>query len=262
MIKQRLTIFALILCTLSHPAFATWGLQGELFGAYDFVDGFAQTPMGGSFGSTSNKRPSFEELDFDHDAFYGAGLGGYFQNYHLNLTYHKLSPSHQGALKEPLISHNQFIPSQQPFAFNIRYRWYDLALMRTFDTEYGQWGPYIALDWLQYRYQFSAPFKGSLRGFNITTVNLGLHWQRYLTEHLKTELDIAHSIPAFNLNLFKVSGRMAYTFYQSPKASTVMGFLELGHFVIDMEDNQPIANHIHYTAKPYLKAGVQVHYKG
>ena len=76
----RTTVVALLVVCMSgctsapvrQPVDA--GLRGSVAGSlrYGFLDGYAQTPAGGTPGTTSSKRPTFDEVGI-HDALTGEG---------------------------------------------------------------------------------------------------------------------------------------------------------------------------------------------
>ena len=238
--------------TLAHNP-----LEFSLETAYNTgkVGGYAQTPKGGNVGTTSFKRPTFDELGIHHDDFYDVLLRAKHDTWGMFGQFRHLSPSKNGTTDSFLITHNQSIPDNSPINGNISYRWYQVGLTKTFGL--GNWHvtPELTGNYMHYRYQFTAPLKGSIREFGLSNVALGLTAEYAFTQKLSAHLIAKGSIPLFNLTHYEGAIRLSYAILEKDSFS-LRPFIGIGALYIDEEDSQTIPNHNRYENIPYGAFGV------
>lgn len=219
--------------------------------------GFAQTPQGGDYNTTSERRPSFKEMGHEYDPFFHGEATIQYQHVWTFVNYFHLTPDTQTHLDNDLLTHNRFIPTNSPFDMNVHYNWYQAGI--GFDTaNYNrtwQFKPYVAANWLKYHYGFSSPIAHSHRDFNLLTATIGVKIEYCLKTCWLIDANAELALPISELELFEGSIGLNYTFLMGqhfgirPRAS-------IGMIYIDYEDLQKIPNHLRYQSSPYASLGL------
>jgi hypothetical protein len=260
---RRLTricrLFGLILLSQAYTPclYAKWetAVFGELLGGP--ISGYAQTPRGGDFGTTSFERPTFREVGEKNDWLYQVGARvkncGYFSEF----LYKHIHVSGDTLLQQDLITHQQYIPQNAPFQMQVRYDWYEVKLGKDFQA-YTGWTitPFVSADFLKYHYAFSSINKQSSRGFNLLEANVGLKLAYALSSVWTLDFEAAQSLPLSHLTLTQAAFNLR--FYQPFKQCTLVPNAGISFIRIDYEDEQPVPNHIYYRALPAATIGLSL----
>ncbi|MBS0288798.1 MAG: hypothetical protein JSS07_02015 [Proteobacteria bacterium] len=244
--------FMIFTCFLS-PCFAQHALIFTNF-SQGILSGFTQTPQGGTSGSTSFHRPSFNELHIHQDTFYALGTKLFLQDYFLLIEYQHFSPQGQTFLTENLITHGKFIATGNDFTAGLDYDLYTLGIGKAFTfwqllTQFS-----LESNFLKYHYDFNAFPISSARTFNVTGVNLALQLQYEVNATLFFDLKVSCPIPITNLTVF--SSELGLNKIFTLKGLSIVPHLGLGVLQLDYEDNQAVPNHMRYTQAPYLSLGL------
>ncbi len=241
---------------LLHPICAKAQWQGYLIANIDWakISGYSQIPKGGTVGSSSFERPSFQELSITQAFFYELGLGIKYHDYYMQLDYIPLQVHSNTVLTETLITHARTIPAGSPFSANILYQWFIYHLGK--DFHFAKWtlSPEIQANYLRYGYHFSSPLAASKRAFNPFAISASVKILHPFTQKLSTDLQGAITFPGTNLQIgsatFGVNYQVPYHRMQ------VVPRLAMGLLQIDYQDKQPLPNHIRYNAAPFVQLGV------
>lgn len=219
------------------------------------IKGFAQTPKGGSVGTTYFNRPSFTEVNLVKDAITQLGIGIKLNKQTLLIDYYKLHLHGDNSLTNDLLTHARFIPQGQPLSINLKYDWYRLGIGHDFLIHPWTVMPFLRGNLINYSYQFNAPAAHSKRAFDLGGVTAGINSAYALTTHWQIALQGEMSIPFSRLKIYQGSIGLNY----QGKLSTSISYvpqLALSTFRIDYLDKQLVPNHIRYHAQPYINAGL------
>ncbi len=254
-------IKALFTCLILTPICACAHWQGHLAleGGYDHLSGYSQIPRGGNFGTSSYKRPSFSEVNRQHDSFYRLEAGIDYRHYLLDLNYCHLNPHGRSILQQPLLTHAQFIPQNSDFQMETNFDWATLKLGKEFSFCHHNWqiSPMLGGEWLRYRYAFQAPPKASVRAFSAFAPSFSLKLKHTGVKKLITEFEATTTFNLTNLNLYSAQVGLAYPLYQNTHFQ-ILPQVKAGFLEIDFKDKQPFPNHVRYTGWPFATLGVLV----
>ncbi len=223
------------------------------------VNGYAQTPKGGSAETTSFRRPSFAELGIKRNSLYHFAINLQHNDYFFNLDYLHLNPHGSDSLSQDLLTHSQFIPTKSEFGLNVEYDWYRFALGKNFYFSDKKWriAPALLAEWLKYHYSFTAPPLGSSRSFTLLASSFGLQIHREFDKKFSGDIAATYTLPLSNLKLSTLSFALNYALVITPRLF-IIPRITLGWLTIDYEDEQLVPNHIHYTATPYGTIGLNL----
>ncbi|WP_286033904.1 hypothetical protein [Fusobacterium necrogenes] len=204
-----------LLLSLSGLAFAEEGFFDKfekpqsysIRGYYDYssLKGFVQIPKGGAKGSTSEKRPTFDELGIDYINFYE---GDFTANWDKLSAYFRLRYmvfDGEATLKEELITHNNKIPAGSRMKTEHQYiNFHFGAGYNISKIDKLKFSP--VAEWVgsrfEYRYAAKDPNGNSIssrRKFGWGQVNVGFDSEYSITDNYKLELRGRYGIPYDNI---------------------------------------------------------------
>jgi hypothetical protein len=260
--KNFLTCFSFaVLGLLSHPLHAAMKTFIYANESYDRVHGFIQTPQGGSIGTTSLGRPTFDELNIHHDHFYALGAAVQFDDYFALFDYHHFSPHGSTILNQSLMTHAKFIPVGSSFEMSMDYDLFTIGFGKHFHFS-NHWtvSPALLANLLNYHYEFYSPPLSSARSFSLVGVDLGVKVQYDFTKKFAVDFMGAISLPVSNTDLYAADLGLSYRLRPSHHVH-IIPRIALGYFQLDYKDEQTIPNHICYTGFPTVSFGVIVEMK-
>lgn len=210
------------------------------------VAGYVQTPRGGRPFSTSQRRPTLNELGLDGlslvpDIDLALSLKGHELHLHHNLLQLQGSTSlRRGLISQGLsFGAGERIRSRltmQLVRFGYRLRWLQLEL--------GGWSlqPELGLTINTFRYTIDPGGGGESvdRGYAFGAPYLGLRVSRQLTRRLSLEFDLAASALVNGVTLIDLGASLGYTLYfvdEEPRITAVLG---LRGMWLRRKDNQPL----------------------
>ncbi|MBS0287603.1 MAG: hypothetical protein JSR17_09915 [Proteobacteria bacterium] len=244
---------------LLHSPLYAITFHGGLFGyvGTSVLNGFVQVPQGGSFGSTSYRRPTLDELNIHHSNFYTIGALAQLNHYDITYNYSRYAPRGKTQLKNILNTHGKYINAGSSLSTLIKYDLHQLSVGRRFDYEHWIISPFVQSNFLKFHYEYSAfPIRGA-RTYNVTGFNIGLNAIYQFTPTLFGDLQITPPLPVanftyadFELGLSKKINMRKNTSV-SPRAA-------IGLQQLDYKDNQAVPNHIRLQNAPYVMMGFQV----
>jgi len=253
--KIAFTLFILLASNMSLAADWHLGLSG--YYAFSNIDGFQQTPKGGQVGSTSPRRPNYDELHIrsNSDMQLGVALG--YNDFQLELDYLPIHLDGETILSPSLITHDISLSTGRYFAAHVDDELYSLRLsyVHAMCTKW-QIQPKLNVHWLSHDYHFeSIPFS-STRAFAASGISLGLQSDYHLTSQwlLSANLDIA--VPVSNLDVYQAKLAIGYQYFHSN--FTLIPTLSLEWHEVRFKDNQTIPNYLKYSAFPTIALGVKI----
>lgn len=254
-IRSITFLIALIVITYPLSLHASW--KKLLFAdvGYGQSKGFSQTPKGGSIGTTSLGRPTFQEANIPPSFISAWGAGVEHNEYLVMFRYQPLHVSGNTLLTSELYSHAKFLAGGSPFAMHVRYDWYALLFAKKFYFHHNQWvlSPELQGNWIKYHYDFSSSFQ-SKRAFTLGTLSAGLKLQYHLCAKLWFEAGYQHSLPLNQLILTQAN--LGFHMPIRISSLTMTPKIGLGYLQIQYQDKQLVPNYIRYTQNLYGIIGV------
>lgn len=221
------------------------------------LSGFTQTPKGGTPGTTSYERPSYQELHQHEDHFGEAILGAQYHRWILEADYWHTHPKAQNTLNTGLITHAKTIPAQTDFQMGVRFDEYNLQLGYLFTDLCDTWSiiPRIEGEWLHYAYHFDTPDVQSERAFTLITAGVGFTVVKHFSDRFSGTLQAQCNLPITNFHYLKADLGLYYRLAQY-RCVTLSPYVKLGMFRFDYEDQQRVPNHIRYQNFPWISLGL------
>lgn len=247
--KISLFIFLVFLFSSIFANPITASIYGNINAAH--LDGFIQTPKGGSAGTTSMGRPTFDEVHTHYNTFYSLGADIDYRDYFGLFNYYHFEPHGSATLAQALITHNQFIPQGSFFDMFLKFDWYSLGFGKKFHpSSRTTFSPSLLISWVKYHYEFSAPPIESARNFSLVGANFGLKLEHYLTPTLLANIDALIPLPLSNIKIVNLNTGLAFVLPTTLKVK-VIPRIAVGWLQLEYKDEQPIPNYIRYRASPY-----------
>lgn len=240
------------------PAFAhDWALGLDASFNFAWIDGFQQTPKGGSIGSTSPKRPSFDELslsthtDFELNAFL------FFNHYYLAFSFLPIHLKGDTILSADLTTHDIPLTAGRYFEAKVDDELYTLQAGYQFEI-CPRWHmiPTLNLYWWNHDYQFQSPPFRSSRKFGASGFGLGLQNDWQLTSHWVLQAIANLTVPATNLDVYQAKLSLGYRFCHS--SLVIQPHIDVEWQTVRFKDNQTIPNYLKYSEEPAIGFGITV----
>jgi hypothetical protein len=232
---------------------------------YGSIDGFLQTPSGGHQGTTSHKRPTFDELGINTVLSFDGSLDVHWKMHTLTAGIQLNRFSDNSTLHNQLISQSISFPANSEVASDIRLDWYRFGYLYTFDlspkdhrkTVFISPGVDIAL--LDFHYELKGVedehvnrsyTKGSLR------LLCNIDWK--ISDGLDLQAGASGSLPISNtpsiINLSLAAEKNLFS------TSGIIGsaYLGIAYEKIEYEDNQDVPNHIKAEMWPLVTTGLKM----
>jgi hypothetical protein len=271
--SRRMTtrlMFVVVLAALGSGCTGAWlpadaGLHGSVAGSlrYGPLDGYAQTPAGGTAGTTSQKRPTFDEVGIS-DAIAGEAelhLGWDADGLFVDALPTRVSGDRR--LSTTLISHGTTFPAGAPVHADFHLDQYRIGYEHQFRwrSESGaifSVAPAVGLVLFAFDSTLTAPPNlSAARSYVQAAPQIGVSaaW------HPEGRFTLSGSVlgwPSLPTDLATVSVRLTgeYALWQQPPYSAA-AILGIGYDYIDFEDSQRVPNHVHVEDGPLLLAGMK-----
>ena len=234
---------------------------------YGPIDGFVQTPKGGNPGSTSSKRPTFEELGFDTISIYEGSIRADWDAHSIFGGAQIARLSGRSRLDEELTSQNVTFPAGSFVDADIQLDWYWLEYLYRFDLSPGgrrnvfTVAPGAGISVFAFHYKLDGSGEeGVDRQYPKVGIRMGCELTWMITDKLSAHGRAFGSLPIPNtpqiLDL-ELVGR--YQLWKSRRVKG-LGYLGIAYDRIDYKDEQTVPNHILVEMGPMLKAGLQIQF--
>ena len=267
------SLFVATLAALSSGCAPTWvrtpvetGVHGSVAAAlrYGSLDGFAQTPAGGTPGTTSRNRPTLDEVGI-HEAIAGEAdlhLGWGADALFVDAVPMRVSgdrrlgselTSHGTTFPAGVTAHAHFHFDQYRIGYEHQFRWRNES-GTTFSV-----APAVGLVLFAFDYTLTAaPDLSAARSYVQAAPQIGVSsaW------HPEGRFTLSGAVlgwPALPTDLATVSVRLTgeYALWQQPPYSAA-ATLGIGYDYTDFEDSQRVPNHVHVDDGPLLLAGMKL----
>lgn len=231
------------------------------------ASGFNQIPRGGSQNSSSYRRPNFGELGIHHETYHTLGIGAQYHSWQMLYSHAAIHFEKSAILNEALLSHGKTLPVDLLYHFNIAVNKHQIQFKKQFFSLPKNNNFHFALlgnfDWLGYHYNFypidsqtSASTPSSNRDFINFSCSLGSEFMYQWHPYFSSILSLSTSFPSFHLRISEA--KLIQRFHPFNRyLSKLTPYVGISYFKIDLQDNQGLANHLRFTAKPYFFTGIE-----
>ena len=242
-------------------------LRFEVLGGlrYGSIDGFLKTPSGGHQGTTSHKRPTFDELGIDTFLSFDGSVNAHWKMHTLTAGAQLNRFSENATLHDPLISQNISFSSNTPVSSDIRLDWYRFGYLYTFDlspkdhkkTVFLSPGVDIAL--LDFHYELKGDENQHVdRSYQKGALRLLCNIDWKIIEGFDLHASASGSLPISNTPSIIDFNLIAEKHLFSKSGTVVSVYLGVAYEKIDYEDNQDVPNHVKAEMWPLVTTGLKV----
>jgi hypothetical protein len=229
--------------------------------SYGPADGFLQTPAGGEPGSSSHRRPTFEELDIDDAPFYGVLASVEWRSLSVYAGYQAIQLEGQAVLSQSLISRDVTFPAGTRVESESDLNWLRVgvgwkAFLLDRRLEFLPKAEFAVLD---FRYELSDGGQAVERSYPKGCVRLGLESRYRCSRVVSVSLNAEGSVPISNTPQIAVlTGGLVFDLLPGSRRVRPTLFLGGGAQRIEYEDNQELPNHFRVDLGPFVTTGLAI----
>ena len=227
---------------------------------YGSVNGFAQTPSGGSPGTSSNERPTLDELGIDHTLFYDCLIGSQWQRFGLYGGYQRIRPNGTSTLSTTLVTHGITIPAGTAGNSDLQFDWYRVGGGYDFYFHKLTLTPEIELAYLKFSYLLNYG-SATKRSYSPATMRVGLNSLYQFNSHIALNITAVTSTYLTALNITDLQARMKFKILQHRSFATTF-FVGTGYTRISFKDKQPLPNHVLFNTGLLATTGLEFSFGG
>lgn len=199
---KKILLFSLIMSNIIYGVDLKRPKEYSIKYLHNFgdINGFVQIPKGGKFGTTTTRKPEFNDLGIDEINYpkfeLSAKWDKFFVNTEINYKVFKGSSN----LNYDLISHDQLITKNSNIKTNheyINYNFgmgYDLVSLKNITIS-----PLFQFGVTQFDYQYKTDNISSGRKFGFGSLHLGTIFKYDVTEKYNLILNLKYAIPFDNI---------------------------------------------------------------
>lgn len=232
---------------------------------YGSIDGFLQTPSGGHRGTTSHKRPTFDELGINTVLSFDSSLNAHWKMHTLTFGAQLNRVSESSTLHNPLTSRNITFPANSEVDSDIRLDWYRVGYLYTFDLSRKDnkktifISPGVDTALLDFNYKLKGHDDQHVdRSYKKAALRLLCNIDWMIIEGLDLQAKASISLPISNtpsiVNLSLVAEKLIF----SKSGITGSAYLGVAYQKIEYEDNQDVPNHIKAEMWPLVTTGLKL----
>lgn len=269
MVKTAYLTLCLIILFSCHKAYGESSFYFVTLTEFGLAkaSGFNQIPRGGSQNSSSYRRPNFDELGIRHETYHTLGVGAQYRSWQIVYSHAAIHFEKNAILNEALLSHGKPLPADLLYHFNIALNKHQIQFKKQFLSLPRYNNFHFALlgnfDWLGYHYNFypidthaSVSTPSSHRDFINFSCSLGTEFQYQWSPYLSSTLNLSTSLPSFHLRISEAKFTQRFHIFDR-HLSKLTPYVGMSYFKIDLQDNQGLANHLRFSAKPYFFTGIE-----
>lgn len=233
----------------------------KYFHNFGTIDGYVQIPKGGQFGTTSEKRPEFDELGIDNISYPELSFTAKWDKFSVYYALNHKTFKGNSTLKKDLITHNtqlyagEKINTKHKYVFHRFGLGYDLSLANNFTLT-----PKFEISLFDFSYQFSTNAgKNSQRRFRAGTVRVGGAAKYDFNKDFSLTFDLMTHIPHDSIrSSLETSLIASYNVYR--QGSTEVNVLAgLSYDMFKYRDTQrDMQNFMYSKTKPIYKIGLEL----
>ncbi len=262
--RKKFILFSLLMfTTTSYSLKAPKNYSIKYFHNFSSIDGFVQIPKGGQFGTTSDKRPTFEELGIKRINYPELTLATKWENFGLYLRIKYNSFKGDSILSSDLKTHDIQLKKGDKISTRHLHNFYTLGLSYDFPvTKKFTIIPKIDFSAYQFSYKFSATgskiVNNDERKFNAGTIRVGGKIKYTYNENLIFSLNSMYHIPHDSIkSSLETSLVASYNLYRNENKELNL-LVGLSYDQFKYKDTQKdMQNFINYKSKPIYKLGLE-----
>jgi len=233
---------------------------------YGKIKGFLQIPSGGKPGTTSNKRPTLDELDIDTVAIGDTSVNLGYGDHGIYAGARFVRLSGDNVLTDELKSRDVIFPADSSVDLDTRLDWYRFGYRHRFSFQYSKGDESTlslipAVGAVLFNFDYELDGTGGLsvaRAFTKGAPHVGLQTEWNPKGPFSLAAGVLSSLPFSSLPLIlsvELTGR--YQLWGQANRGG-LAFLGIGYDRIDFEDSQTVPNHIEIDMGPLLLLGLEV----
>lgn len=235
------------------------GVEGVFL--YGPVEGYLQTPDGGNPGTTSAKRPTFDELGLDSVSIFDGSARLRWDRHTLYGGAQIIRLSGDETLTQPLLSQDVTFDAGDRVDSDVQLDWYRFGYLHRFDwwSEH-RVAPALSLggDAVLFDFHYTLDGDGGRvdRAYAKPAVRLGGEFDWTLTRRLSMRARAFESLPFSNTPSILSLGLRAFYRLIDSQDCPLDVYVGVSYHRIDYEDDQNVPNHIRAEMGPLLEGGL------
>jgi hypothetical protein len=237
-------------------------LDFEASGSYGPISGYMQTPLGGMPGSTSDKRPKFDELGIDRMMMVNLSLSGGMGSHQVYVAAHLVNLSGEATLDQALIFHGEEYPAGTEVKANTRLNWYEIGYQ--YNIHFGKEraslsiAPIAALALWDFSVELKANDEKNSRSYMKGTPRVGLEFEWLPVKPFSVSGKAIASLPFDNMpHIYTLGLTGKYSFVDKDRLKISL-FAGVEYDQVDFKDNQTEPNHVKANMGPLGLVGMEI----
>jgi hypothetical protein len=237
-------------------------LDFDASGSFGPISGYLQTPAGGVPSSTSNKRPTFEELGIHMATMVNLSLSASRDPHSIYVAGHLVDVSGEDTLDETLIFHGKEYPAGTRVKADVKLNWYEIGYQ--YHIHFGKErvnldvAPTIAFALWDFSTEVESNGEKNSRGYVQGTPRIGLELEWYPMNSLTVCGKAIGSIPIENLpQIYTASLIGKYSILNKDRLKVLL-FMGIEYDGIYYKDSQTKSNHIKADIGPLGIVGAEI----
>ncbi len=215
------------------------------------IDGYVQTPTGGKPGTSSDERPTLEELGIEDVAIYDMKVAyDLNDNSEVYMGFQIISMDKTGVIgtiEQDLISQGVHIPANTPFKAKVKFNWYRLGYKYIFPFKYFKIAPKAELILLDFDYMLrlnDEEYKDAsvFRDYSNGNLGVGVDAEVPITKNVKVLLECSSTVSK-SPRIATAIAKIDWEFYNRGNMDMSV-YTGVSRLYIDYEDHQEYPNHI------------------
>jgi len=229
------------------------------------IEGYVQTPAGGHPGSTSSKRPTFNELGFNTISIYDGYVGTISARHELLFGAQLVRLSGKSTLSKDLTSQNKNFNSGEIVDADITLDWYRVNYLyhyKTLDVLGKKMiiSPGAGLVLFDFHYKLTGAEDTVDRAYLKIGGRLGGEINWILTDDLNLKAQAFGSIPIPNTpSILSLELQCQYKLWKGRNFNSKL-VAGIAYNRIDYEDKQTVPNHIRVGMGPLVQVGLNIEF--
>lgn len=235
-----------------------FSLQGSYL--YGGIEGYVQTPSGGQPGTSSNQRPTLDEIGISDTSIYDvAGIAAY-RNEEIYAGFQLIQMSGSATLDQALISRGQTFPAGARVSSDVDLNWYRFGYRHRFTLgSEGEWTLWPSLGATVWDFHYRLRGAGETADRSYTKVNgqLGLEGEwRPGRGRFGIDGSVLATLPISSLGQIYTEQLVAkYRLIDLDRVG-LEGFGGIAFEQMYYDDNQTLPNHVKAEFGPSLIVGL------
>lgn len=267
--ERLLRIAGFILC-VSCPLLAAAPGEAEelpwkILGSYSdaSVDGYLQTPSGGQPGTSSARRPTFDELNAEPSRMYELQVRYGTERHQLLVGSHIVRHHTIARLSQELISQQSDFAAGTVTDLDLKSDWSELRYIHRV-SEIDLLGRPLdirltgGLVWFDFDYQLSGDSVLAHRAYSKVGYTLGMDYVWSLSDRFSLEGRVIAPLPVSNTPRYWSAGVDARYAIARGRRGRLTLLTGVGMNDVTYRDNQELSNFIKLTQEPAIRIGMEL----